>query len=101
VRGETPTELTTHVAWWYPGLAEQVDVLGRPFYIARYSKVDVTPGQARPAKSTYQRLLEMLKVEAQHSKAIPCRDPCKSLVAAVKTEIKNKRLSHLHIITLK
>jgi hypothetical protein len=66
VRGETPTELTTRVARWYPDLAEQIDVLGRLFYIARYSKVDVTPDQVRLAKATYQRLLKMLKAEAQH-----------------------------------
>jgi len=66
VRGETPTELTSRVARWYPDLAEQVDVLGRLFYLARYSKVDVTADQVRLAKETYQKLLEMLKVEAQH-----------------------------------
>jgi hypothetical protein len=66
VRGETPTELTARVAQWYPDLAEQVDVLGRLFYIARYSKVDVTPDQVRLAKTAYQKLLEMLKVEARH-----------------------------------
>jgi len=66
VRGETPTELTARVALWYPDLAEQVDVLGRLFYIARYSKVDVTHDQVRLAKAVYQKLLEMLKAEAQH-----------------------------------
>ena len=66
VRGETPTELTTRVARWYPDLAEQVDVLGRLFYIARYSTVDMTPDQVRLAKAAYQKLLEMLRVEAQH-----------------------------------
>ncbi|MCX6097003.1 MAG: DUF4129 domain-containing protein [Caldiserica bacterium] len=66
VRGETPTELTAHVARWYPGLAEQVDALGGLFCIARYSKVGVTPDQVRLAKSIYQRLLEILNVEAQH-----------------------------------
>jgi hypothetical protein len=66
VRGETPTELTARVARWYPDLAGQVDVLGRLFYIARYSTVDVTPDQVRLAKATYQKLLEMLKAEAQH-----------------------------------
>ncbi|MFZ2412700.1 MAG: DUF4129 domain-containing protein [Candidatus Cryosericum sp.] len=66
VRGETPTELTARVAQWYPDLAGQVDVLGRLFYIARYSTVDVTPDQVRLAKATYQKLLEMLKAEAQH-----------------------------------
>jgi hypothetical protein len=66
VRGETPTELTTRVARWYPDLAEQVDILGRLFYVARYSKVDVTPDQVGLAKTTYQRLLEMLKAEARH-----------------------------------
>ncbi len=66
VRGETPTELTARVARWYPDLAEQIDVLGRLFYIARYSTVDVTPDQVRLAKATYQKLLEMLKAEAQH-----------------------------------
>ena len=66
VRGETPTELTTRVARWYPDLAELVDVLGRLFYIARYAKVDVTANQVRLAKATYQKLLEMLNVEAQH-----------------------------------
>ncbi|HWQ22041.1 MAG TPA: DUF4129 domain-containing protein [Clostridia bacterium] len=66
VRGETPTELTTRVARWYPDLAEEVDVLGRLFYVARYSKVEVTPDQVKLAKTTYQTLLEMLKVEARH-----------------------------------
>ncbi len=66
VRGETPTELTARVALWYPDLAEQVDVLGRLFYIARYSKIDVTHDQVRLAKAAYQKLLEMLKAEAQH-----------------------------------
>lgn len=66
VRGETPTELTTRVARWYPDLAEQVDVLGRLFYTARYSKDDVTPDQVRAAKISYQKLLGMLRVEAQH-----------------------------------
>jgi hypothetical protein len=66
VRGETPTELTTRVARWYPDLAQKVSVLGRLFYAARYSKVDVTPDQVKLAKSTYEELLEMLKVEAQH-----------------------------------
>jgi hypothetical protein len=66
VRGETPTELTTRVARWYPDLAEKVSVLGRLFYAARYSKVDVTPDQVKLAKSTYEELLDMLKVEAKH-----------------------------------
>jgi hypothetical protein len=66
VRGETPTELTTRVARWYPDLAEKISVLGRLFYVARYSKVDVTPDQVRLAKGTYEKLLEMLKVGAQH-----------------------------------
>ncbi len=66
VRGETPTELTARVARWYPDLAGQVDVLARLFYVARYSTVDVTPDQVRLAKTTYQRLLEMLRAEAQH-----------------------------------
>ena len=66
VRGETPTELTARIARWYPDLAERVDVLGRLFYVARYSRAEVTPDQVRLAKNTYQRLLEMLKAEAQH-----------------------------------
>jgi hypothetical protein len=66
VRGETPTELTTRIARWYPDLAEQVDILGHLFYVARYSKVDVAPDQVRLAKTTYQRLLEMLKAETRH-----------------------------------
>jgi hypothetical protein len=66
VRGETPTELTARVARWYPDLAEKVNILGGLFYVARYSKVDVTPDQVRLAKTTYQELLEVLKTEAQH-----------------------------------
>jgi hypothetical protein len=66
VRGETPTELTTRVARWYPDMAKQVDILGKLFYMARYSMADVSAEQVRLAKTTYQQLLEELKREAQH-----------------------------------
>lgn len=66
VRGETPTELSDRVARWYPDLAREVDILGRLFYVARYSKSEITAEQVELARDTYQKLLEMLKVEAQH-----------------------------------
>lgn len=66
VRGETPTELTARVAVWYPDLAEQIDILGRLFYIARYSTADIGASQVRTATAAYQKLLELLKHETQH-----------------------------------
>jgi hypothetical protein len=66
VRGETPAELTARVARWYPDMAGQVDILGKLFYAARYSTADISAEQVRLAKATYQRLLEQLKLEAQH-----------------------------------
>ncbi len=65
-RGETPAELTARVARWYPDMAEQIDILAKLFYAARYSTTDVSAEQVRLAKATYQRLLEQLKIEAQH-----------------------------------
>jgi len=66
VRGETPTELSARVARWYPDLAEQIDILGKLFYVARYSEAEITPDQVRLARNTYQKFLELLKAEAQH-----------------------------------
>jgi hypothetical protein len=66
VRGETPSELTSRVARWYPDIAVNIGVLGRLFYTARYSTTDVSAEQVRLAKATYQQLLEQLKLEAQH-----------------------------------
>lgn len=66
VRGETPSELSSRVARQYPDIAEHVDTLGRLFYMARYSMADVSAEQVNLAKTTYQRLLEQLKLEAQH-----------------------------------
>ncbi|MGB9665919.1 MAG: DUF4129 domain-containing protein [Candidatus Cryosericum sp.] len=66
VRGETPTELSGRVARWYPDLAEQIDILGRLFYVARYSEAEIHPDQVVLARNAYQKLLELLKAEAQH-----------------------------------
>lgn len=66
IRGETPTELSARVARWYPDVAEQIDILGRLFYVARYSEAEITLHQVKLARNTYQRLLELLKTEAQH-----------------------------------
>ena len=66
VRGETPTELAARVAVWYPDLAEQIDVLGRLFYVARYSTAEIGASQVRTATAAYEKLLELLKRETQH-----------------------------------
>ncbi|MCE5193326.1 DUF4129 domain-containing protein [bacterium] len=66
VRGETPTELSARVARWYPDIAEQIDILGKLFYVARYSEAEITTDQVRQARSAYEKLLNLLKAEAQH-----------------------------------
>ncbi len=66
VRGETPSELATRVAQWYPDMAGQIEALGRLFYTARYSTADISAEQVALAKTTYQKLLEQLRAEAQH-----------------------------------
>lgn len=66
VRGETPTELTARVTEWYPDIARPVDVLGRLFYKARYSTDEISPEQVMLAKTTYQKLLELLQQETRN-----------------------------------
>ncbi|MCX6096945.1 MAG: DUF4129 domain-containing protein [Caldiserica bacterium] len=77
-RGETPEELVIRARERSEPVASCLDLLVTAFYLARYSDQEVQPQQA-----------------------LASRDAYKSLVAAVKTEIENKPLSHLHIITLK
>ncbi len=77
-RGETPEELVIRARQRSEPVASCLDLLVTAFYLARYSDQEVQPQQA-----------------------LASRDAYKSLIAAVKTEIEDKRLSHLHIITLK
>lgn len=71
VRGETPTELTARVAQWYPDMATCIATLGRLFYKARYSTDEITTEQVMLAKTTYQKLLELLQEEARHPRIRP------------------------------
>jgi len=75
-RGETPEELVIRARERSEPIAPFLDLLVTAFYLARYSDQEVLPRQA-----------------------LASRDAYKGLVAAVK--IESKRLSHLHIITLK
>jgi hypothetical protein len=62
---------------WSEPVASFLDLLVTAFYLARYSDQEVQPQQALASRDAYE-----------------------SLVVAAKIEIENKRLSHLHIITL-
>lgn len=78
VRGETPEELVMRVRERSEPVASFLDLLVAAFYIARYSDQDV-----------------------QSRQALACRDAYRSLVAAVKTEIEDKRSPHSRVVTIK